>query len=262
MVRKQANAAPQTGHTCPHNAAVGCSQCRLNNICLPLALEEDDIARLDQTIKRGRALPTGKHLYREGEDFNSLYAVRSGAIKTYQISAGGDQVITGFHLPGEVVGLEGLGPGQYAGSAIALELSSICEIPFDQIEQLGNQLPAFRHHLFSLLSREIVDDHQHINLLSNYSAEERLASLLLSLSARLARRGLSATDFSLPMSRTDIASYLGLTIETVSRVLKRFKESGYLTLNNRNIKALNLCALKGLLEISAPSPSATQNASH
>ena len=135
---------------CPHNPAVSCNNCRLSGICLPLALESDEIVRLDNIVQRGRPLQKSHYLFREGDVFTSVYAVRSGAVKTYSITDAGDEQVTGFYFPGEVVGLDGIGQNRYASSAVALEVSAICEIPFAQIEDLSGQLPNLQRHFFKL----------------------------------------------------------------------------------------------------------------
>lgn len=229
---------------CPHNPAVSCNNCRLSGICLPLALESDEIVKLDNIVQRGRPLPKSRHIFREGDAFTSVFAVRSGAVKTYSITDAGEEQVTGFYFPGEVVGLDGIGQNRYASSAVSLEVSAICEIPFSQIEDLSGQLPNLQRHFFKLLSSEIVDDQRHITLLSKNTADERVASLLVSISARQARRKLSASAFRLPMSRADIASFLGITVETVSRVLSRFAKQDLIRIDNKEISDLDVEGLK------------------
>ncbi len=241
--------ATNTPKACPHNDAVSCSSCRLSGICLPLALESAEIVKLDNIVRRGRPLPKGRHIFREGDDFTSVFVLRSGAVKTYTISDIGEEQVTGFYFPGEVVGLDGIGRNRYASSAVALEVSAICEIPFAQIEYLSSQLPNLQHHFFRLLSSEIIDDQSHFSLLSKHTAEERLAALLVSISARQARRRLSPSAFLLPMSRTDIASFLGLTAETVSRVFSRFSQLKLLCIDNKEVSSLDICGLKAIANL-------------
>lgn len=229
---------------CPHNARQNCSSCRLSAICLPLALAQDEVVQLDEIVQRGRPLQTDELLYREGDNFNSIFAVRSGSVKAYRVSDKGEEQVTGFYLPGEILGMDGIGQNRYANSAQAMEVSAICEIPFSKIEDLSGRLPNMQKHFFKLLSQEIVEDQRHITLLSKHSAEERLASLLVSISARNARRNLSAFSFRLPMSRTDIGNFLGLTIETVSRVFSRFAKQGLIEINKKEILVLDIDALK------------------
>lgn len=229
---------------CRHDREISCSGCRLASICLPIALQASDIDRLNAIIQRGRPLQKGEHVYREADSFSAVYAVRSGALKAYSITDDGTEQVTGFYLPGEVFGMDGVSRNQYASSAVALETSAICEIPFERLGDLSARIPTLQRHFFRLMSQEITQDQQLITLLSKNSAEQRVATLLLSISARNARRKLSATAFRLPMSRTDIGNYLGLTVETVSRVFSRFQKLGLLASTNREITILDSTRLR------------------
>jgi len=221
--------------SCPHDKKVNCSNCRLNTICLPISLHLEDIDKLNKIVQRGKPLQKGDHLYSANEPFQSVYAIRSGAVKAINLSENGDEQITGFYLPGEVVGMDGLADNRYINSVIALETSSVCEIPFDRMEELSLQIPNLQRHFFQLMSREINQDQQIITLLSKSSAEERIAALLLSISARNSRRQLAANAFRLPMSRTDIGNHLGLTIETVSRIFTRLQKQTILQVDKKEI---------------------------
>lgn len=218
---------------------VTCAGCRLAGICLPIALESKDIDVLDSIIQRGRPLHKGDHVYRQRQAFGAVYAVRSGALKAYRITDDGQEQVTGFYLPGEIFGMDGVCHERYASSAVALETSSICEIPFERLGVLSTRIPSLQRHFFSLMSQEIARDQQLITLLGKNSAEQRIAALLLSISSRNARRRLSSTAFRLPMSRTDIGNYLGLTIETVSRIFGRFQRIALLALDNREVTILD-----------------------
>ena len=229
---------------CPHNRDISCGNCRLGAICLPLALENDDIVKLDNIVQRGRPLQKGEYLYRERDAFSAVYAVRSGVVKAYRLTGDGQEQITGFYFPGEILGMDGISSDKYASSAKALETAAVCEIPFNRLEELSTQLPSMQRHFFQLMSQEIISDQQLITLLSKNSAEERVASLLISISARNARRNLSRTQFRLPMSRTDIGNFLGLTIETVSRVMSRFSKQGLIEVDNKEITLLDQECLK------------------
>ncbi|MBR9911267.1 MAG: fumarate/nitrate reduction transcriptional regulator Fnr [Gammaproteobacteria bacterium] len=229
---------------CHHNPLVSCGDCRLNAICLPISLHVDDIDRLDEIIQRGRPLQKGEYLYHTGAPFRSVFAIRSGTIKAISITNGGQEQVTGFYLPGEILGMDGIAQNHHTNSAIALETAAVCEIPFSRLEELSLKLPGLQRHFFSLMSKEITSDQQLITLLSKNSADERVASLLLSISTRNHHRHLSATCFRLPMSRADIGNYLGLTIETVSRVLSRFQKSNLLAVDKKEITILDMDALK------------------
>lgn len=231
-----------------HLNQVSCNDCRMSSLCLPLALQNDEITQLDEIVQRGRPLRKDEQVYFAGEPFRAVYAVRSGAIKSYCVDDEGVELVTGFYLPGEVFGMDGLGSDQYMTNAVALETSAVCEIPFEHFERLGNQIPSLQRHFLQLMSREITSDHQLITLLSKNSAEERVATLLMSISRRNQRRKLSASRFRLPMSRADIGNYLGLTVETVSRVFTRLQKQGIIHADKKEIEILDrddLMALAG-----------------
>ncbi|MDI1301106.1 MAG: fumarate/nitrate reduction transcriptional regulator Fnr [bacterium] len=225
---------------------VNCSECALHPVCLPPAVDETDLDQLESIIERRRTLPRGTPLFRQGDAFQSLYAVRSGAIKTCLTPPDGAEHITGFYLPGEIVGLDSLGRTHHGSSAMALESSTVCAIPFAQLETLALKLPGLQHHLFKLLSAEIHSDQQLLLLLGKRSAEARITAFLLAVATRHKRRQLSENHFHLPMSRTDIGNHLGLAIETVSRVLTRLQQTGVLEVDGKDIRILDrerLCQL-------------------
>lgn len=234
---------------CSHDYQVNCSSCRLNSICLPLALESDDIQLLDDIIQRSKPLQKNQHLYREGDDFQSVYAVRSGTLKAYKTTDDGREQVTGFYFPGEILGMDGISNNTHASSAKALETAATCEIPFTSLEKLSSHMPSLQRHFFQLMSREITEDQLLITLLSNNSADERVAALMLSISTRYARRKLSATQFRLPMSRVDIGNYLGLTVETVSRVFSRMQKLDIMRVDNKEIEILDTQALRKMANL-------------
>lgn len=231
---------------CAHDYQIHCGNCRLNSICLPLALESDDIQQLDDIIQRSKPLQRGQHLYREGDEFQSVYAVRSGTLKAYKTTDDGREQVTGFYFPGEILGMDGISKNTHASSARTLETSAVCEIPFSSLSQLSALMPNLQRNFFQLMSREITEDQVLITLLSKNSAEERVAALLLSISARFARRKLSATQFRLPMSRVDIGNYLGLTVETVSRVLSRMQKLEFIRVDNKEIEILDIPGMRSM----------------
>lgn len=237
---------PSTAEQCPHDFQVTCSNCRLNSICLPLALEHDDIDQLDSIIQRSKPLQKSQYLYREGDEFQSVFAVRSGTLKAYRTTDDGREQVTGFYFPGEILGMDGISNNTHASSARALETAAVCEIPFTSLEKLSATMPSLQRHFFQLMSREITEDQLLITLLSKNSAEQRVASLMLSISNRNARRKLSATKFRLSMSRVDIGNYLGLTVETVSRVFSRMQKMDVLRVDNREIEILDIDGVRNL----------------
>ncbi len=226
----------------------GCHECSLSKLCIPIAVEADDIDRLEEIIRQGRILSRGDYIFEQQTPFKSCFAVRSGAIKTFTVSEDGEEQVTGFYLPGEMIGLDSVSMDEYSCSAVALERTTVCEIPLAKFEELSAQIPRLQHHFFSLMSKEIQESRQLTMLLSKNTAEERIASLLLSLSSRFRRRKLSDTDFKLPMPRSDIANYLGLAVETVSRVLTRFQQQELIQVQGRDVHITDLEGLQSMLK--------------
>lgn len=234
------------GSICPEAQKLSCGNCRLNTLCLPLSLQLPDIDRLDDIVQRRRPLQKSQYLYRTGDSFRSLFAVRSGSVKTMTLSDEGEEQVTGFYLPGEILGLDGIAETRHTNSAVTLETASVCEIPFQQIEDLSRQIPSLQHHFFQLLSREITHEQQLLALMGKSSAQARVAAFLVSLANRNERRGLSPTAIRLPMSRADIGNFLGLTIETVSRVFSALQKQEVLAVNKKEIRILQPDALRRL----------------
>ncbi|MDP6653098.1 MAG: fumarate/nitrate reduction transcriptional regulator Fnr [Gammaproteobacteria bacterium] len=241
--------SPSAHKLCPHNPNISCASCRLNELCLPIALNKTEIHQLDEIVERNRPYKKGDHLYRQSDEFKSVYAVRSGSFKSYVLSDTGQGRVTGFFLPGEIIGMDGIASKHYANSTQALEHSSICEIPFSQLEKLSHQLPNLQHHFFAIMGNEIAKDQQIHTLLSSYTAEERTASFLLGLSNRYARVSLSPSRFLLPMTRSDIGEYLGLTVETVSRIFTALQRKGLIEVNNREIELLDIETLRQIIGV-------------
>ena len=223
-----------------------CTSCNLHDLCLPLGLDLGDIDRLNEIIKRRKPLQKGEYLFQNGNKFTSIYAVRSGSIKTYTESEQGDEQITGLYLPGELLGLDAIHNNQHPCSAIALETTSLCEIPFNILEELSETVPGLYHQLFRIMSKEIASDEALLMLMAQKNAEERLAAFLINMSHRLKQRNFSETEFHLSMSRKDIGNYLGLTIETISRTFSRFQNDGLLTTQRKYVNILKLDELKAI----------------
>jgi CRP/FNR family transcriptional regulator len=216
-------------------AKVACKDCNLFQLCLPVGMDTRELEELDSIIKRRRPLKRGEHLFHVGSPFQAIYAVRSGSIRTYAPTEDGHEQVTGFHLPGELLGLEAIHLKHHPCAAKAMETTSLCEIPFERFEELCTRLPGLQHQLLTVMSKEILHDQSLLMLLGKKSAEERLAALLLSLSERYQRRGFSPTDFYLSMSRNDIGNYLGMAVETVSRVFSRFQDDHILNVQRKHI---------------------------
>jgi CRP/FNR family transcriptional regulator len=212
-----------------------------------MGLDSADVERLDEIVKRNRPLHRGDHLFRDGDKFHSIYVVKTGSVKTYAPSEDGGEQVLGFHLPGELIGLDAIQDDQHHCSAKILETSAVCEIPFNKLEDLSSRVPSLQHQMYRLLSREIGNDEDMLTLLGKRNAEERLAAFLLSLSIRFKKRGFSPSDFYLSMSRHEIGSYLGLAVETVSRLFTRFQDDGLLKVERKHIQLLDLTKLNAIL---------------
>ena len=221
---------PQAGHP------AACSSCCLKGVCLPCDLGRSELDRFDEIATAKRRVPRGASLYHNGDRFDSLYAVRSGAFKTVGVSREGTEKITGFHLPGELLGLEAINGGRHGYNAVALEDSEVCIIPFAQLEQMALTLPALQHQLLRLVSGDISRDHGLMLLLGSMTAEQRLAAFLLSLARRHQRLGYAGDRFLLRMTREEIGNYLGLTLETVSRLLSRFQREELIGVHQRDVE--------------------------
>ncbi len=240
---------PYVARSCHTNPSISCGDCRLGELCLPIALDASEILQLDEIVKRGRALNKGDFLYREGEEFKAIFAIRSGSFKTFKTTHEGVEQVTGLFLPGEIMGMDGIASNKHSGSAVALETGSFCEIPFHLLEALSAHIPSLQGRFFRLMGQEIVKDQQMLTLVSSNAAEERVASLLLSISKRNHRRKLSPSHFRLPMTRAEIGSYLGVTLETVSRIFSRLQKQNVVKVDNKEIQLLDIDALKLIAKV-------------
>lgn len=221
-----------------------CTECLLNGMCLAAPLDEREMGKLNDIMDKWRPLDKHRHLFREGDAFQGLLFVRAGAVKTYRTGEEGEERITGFHLPGELLGLDGLANGIHQNSAATLETTSVCVLGAEQIARLAAEVPAARERLLQLVSWVYLGEQDISNILTKNRAEERVAAFLLSLSRRYRARRLSATRIRLPMSRTDMANYLGLTLETMSRVFARLAEQDIIDCDRRELEITDESALK------------------
>jgi CRP/FNR family transcriptional regulator, anaerobic regulatory protein len=226
---------------------VACSSCNLRELCLPVGLSDAELRRLDSLVGARRALKRGDALYGIGDAFVSLYAVRTGFFKTRVNSEDGRDQVTGFQMAGELLGFDGIGTERHTCDAVALEDSQVCVIPFAQLESLSREFGELQRQLHKVMSREIVREHGVMLLLGSMRAEERLAAFLLNLTQRLQARGFSGTSLVLRMTREEIGSYLGLTLETVSRAFSKFQEDGVLEVRQRQLRVLDEGALRQLV---------------
>jgi len=224
-----------------------CSQCNLRELCLPFGLDPREVDQLDEVVGARRKIKRQQHLYRSGDGFEAIYAIRAGSFKTDVILEDGRDQVTGFQMTGEVLGLDGISTERHSCNAIALEDSEVCVIPFSRLEELSRQVESLQHQFHKIMSREIVRDHGVMMLLGSMRAEERLAAFLLNMSQRFTARGFSPSEFHLRMTRDEIGSYLGLKLETVSRAFSRFQEEGLVAVQQKHIRILDTPGLKRLL---------------
>ena len=224
-----------------------CSNCNLRELCLPLGLNDGELARLDDLVANRRRIKRGDPLYQAGQAFEAIYAIRSGFFKTDVLTEDGRDQVTGFQMTGELLGLDGIGTEAHTCNAVALEDSEVCAIPFTQLEGLSREIHTLQHHFHKVMSREIVRDHGVMMLLGTMRAEERLAAFLLNLSQRFTARGYSHAEFNLRMTREEIGSYLGLKLETISRTFSKFQEEGFIAVQQKHIRILNVAGLKQLM---------------
>ncbi len=227
----------------------GCAACDLRDLwCLPKGLNGDEFLQVDRIINRRKRVKRNEYLYRAGDPFRAVYAMRTGFFKTFITSARGQEHVSGFHMTGELLGMDAICEDKHSCNAIALEDSELCEIPFTELEMLGRKIPSLQHHFHKIMSREIFRNQSLVMLLSSMSADERLAAFLLNLSHRLGARGYSQTQFQLRMTRGDIGNYLGLKLETISRTLSKFQEEGLISVQNKHLVLNDLARLKQIAE--------------
>jgi CRP/FNR family transcriptional regulator len=226
---------------------VACSSCNLRELCLPIGLSWSELERLDGVVGMRRSVPRGQAIFRAGEPFRSIYAVRTGFFKTCVSTPDGRDQVTGFQMAGEVIGLDGIGSEQHQCDAVALEDSQVCVIPYGRLEELSREFTDLQRQFHKIMSREIVRDHSVMLLLGSMRAEERLAAFLLNLAQRLKARGFSSEALLLRMTRDEIGSYLGLKLETVSRTFTRFQDEGLLDVKLRAIRIMDEAALRKLV---------------
>ena len=219
---------------------ITCTNCRLNRYCLPAALNKSNIKQLEAIVEHNCSYEKGDHLYRQKANFKSVYAVRSGSFKSYAFRYNGKGRVNGFFFPGEIIGMDGISNRSHINAVQALEHAFVCEIPFSKLESLSHQIPDLQHHLFALMGKEITNDQEFHNLLSSYTAEERTAHFLINLSSRYERVSLSPFRLLLPMTRGDIGEYLGLSLETISRMFGKLHRKGLIAVNNREIELLQM----------------------
>ncbi|HKI74052.1 MAG TPA: fumarate/nitrate reduction transcriptional regulator Fnr [Pseudomonadales bacterium] len=236
----------------PVKHVVTCRECSLNALCIPNGLNTAEIDQIDGMIRRGRPIHRHDTVFREGDKFESIFAVRAGALKVFAMNQAGDEQVIGFYLPGEIFGLDAIDDGKHQCTAKALETSTVCEIPYTSLQTLSGKIGNLQTQMYRLLSREIRHDQNLQLLLSKMSAEERLSSFLLNLAIRYQQRKLSPVAFRLPMSRADIGNYLGLAVETVSRAFTRMQDQGIIHVEQREVTIMDRHQLCKLADIECP----------
>lgn len=233
---------------------VTCSNCNLSELCLPRGIGKDNLAKLSNAVHQTSLYEPGDFLFRTGDPFKFLVAIRTGTTKLFVLDNDSEEQILGFYFPGEILGLDAIENEYHTCNAIALDSSSYCTIPYSRLDDLCMIIPELRIQLFKVMSREISLENQLLLTLNKCNAEEKLATFLITLSERFKRLGYSATEYQLSMSRQDIGNYLGLTIETVSRVLSRFNKENLVNINRKQVKILDLETLHTLCASQCESP--------
>jgi len=224
----------------------GCAHCSLQQLCLPAGIAPAELKRLDEIVRRRRPLAAGERLFRPGDPLSAVYVARDGAFKTVSLSEEGEEQVLGFHLPGELIGLDALGAGEHRCEAVALTTANVCEVPFEQLASVAAQLPSLQQQLLRVIGQSMGRDQDHVGMLVRRQAGERIALFLHGLSERFRHLGQSAHQFKLPMSREDIARYLGLALETVSRGFGRLQDDGVIAVAGRRVEILDPAGLKRL----------------
>jgi CRP/FNR family transcriptional regulator len=245
LVRHDQDAAPSVVSI--RELKAHCPSCGMRELCLGLELDAEAMQQLDLIVTNRLRVRKRSSLYRPGDRFTSLYAIRLGMVKTLVLTADGREQITGFHMAGEVVGLDGIVEEHHACQAVALEDSEVCVLPFAQLDALAHDVPGLRRNLYRLVSRDICRDQDMLLSLGSRCAEERLALFLLDLANGYQARGYSSSEFVLRMTREEIASYLGLKLETVSRLFSHLQGQGLIQVQGRAIKLLDPSALRRLV---------------
>jgi len=225
---------------CGQSQHIHCQNCSISELCLPFSLNDQELDTLDNIIDRKRPIHKGDNLFQDGETLQSLYAVRSGTFKTFTVNEQGEEQITGFHLAGDLLGFDAIANTEHPSFAQALETAMVCEIPYNTLDSLSNAMPKLKKQILRLMSNEIKTDQDMLTLLNRKNAEQRVATFLATLSQRYHARGLSSSEFRLTMTRSDIGNYIGLTVETISRLLNRFHKNGLIHVDGKLIRILDI----------------------
>ncbi|TXH66427.1 MAG: cyclic nucleotide-binding domain-containing protein [Lysobacteraceae bacterium] len=218
----------------------GCTYCSVRQLCLPAGIGSEDLVHLDRIVEHRRPVARGERLFRLGDPLTSVYIAREGAFKSVSISEDGEEQVLGFHLPGELIGLDALGSGLHRCEGVALVAANVCEVPYEQLGQIAAEVPALQQQLLRVIGQSVGRDQDHLGILVRRQANERIALFLHSMGERYRNIGMSDRQFTLPMSREDIARFLGLALETVSRGFTRLQDDGVITVTGRRVEILNV----------------------
>jgi CRP/FNR family transcriptional regulator len=235
--------------SCPSTQHINCQNCSISELCLPFTLNDQELNTLDEIIDRKRPIHKGDKIFSDGQEMHALYAIRSGTFKTYTVNEQGEEQITGFHLAGDLLGFDAIADTEHKSFGQALETSMVCEIPYNNLDSLSNTMPKLKKQVLRLMSNEIRTDQEMLTLLNRKNAEQRVATFLVSLSERYQARGLSPNEFRLTMTRSDIGNYIGLTVETISRLLNRFHKSGLIKVDGKLITIVDIDELIDCAEL-------------
>ena len=225
---------------CSTSQHIHCQNCSISELCLPFSLNDHELESLDSIIDRKRPIHKGEELFQDGDAMQALYAIRSGTFKTFTVNEQGEEQITGFHLAGDLLGFDAIADSEHPSFAKALETSMVCEIPYNTLDTLSNTMPKLKKQILRMMSSEIRSDQEMLTLLNRKNAEQRLATFISTLSSRYHARGLSSSDFRLTMTRSDIGNYIGLTVETISRLLNRFQKNGLIGVEGKLITIIDM----------------------
>jgi len=231
----------------PETIKIACSNCNLRELCMPVGLNNAELARIDDIVATRRKVKRRDTLFHNGERFTSLFAIRTGVFKTRVTTEDGRDQVTGFQMAGEIIGLDGIVNDHHTCDAVALEDAEVCVMPFDKLEELSREVTVLQNHVHKVMSREIVREHGVMLLLGSMRAEERLAAFVLNLVQRLHARGFSKSELVLRMTREEIGSYLGLKLETVSRTFSKFADDNIIEVRQRHLRILDTEALKRIV---------------
>jgi CRP/FNR family transcriptional regulator len=223
-----------------------CTYCSVRRLCLPVSVDKEEINIIDDLVTDRPHLKKSEFLFHTGDKFYALYAIKSGAVKTYGITRDGKEQITGFHFPGELIGLDAIGNNMHNCNAVALEQTVVCEMPYEHIETASLDIPSIQREITRLMSKEIRNDEEMLMTMGSMRAEQRVACFLYNLYRRLSEHKKETNIFRLPMTREEIGNYLGLSLETVSRRMSSLQEEGVIKVENRMIKLLDIDTLHDL----------------